>query len=195
MRPFAIAAAALLLLQPQPGLAQATEIPPSEALVERLLAALPDRAEIDAIDTEVDAAELGALVALNPGKEAEIRSILEANLACSGKAISAGTLRMLRTVARDLGEARVKRLISFYEGPDYTAFAALGLHMAGAAAPSPEDRAALAKLMEAYPLQAWLDRMNQAQQIFEADQGFMSAAMKCAEEQMAALEAAGLKSR
>jgi hypothetical protein len=95
----------------------------------------------------VDSAELSALAALNPGKEAQVRSILEANLACSNEAISAGTLRMLRTVARDLGEARVTRLISFYEGPDYAAFEALGLRMSGTATPAAEVRAAMAKLL------------------------------------------------
>jgi hypothetical protein len=189
-----LAAAALLALLPQPGPAQPPTPAPSEALVERLLAVLPDRAEIDAVDAEVDPAELSALAALNPGKEAQVRSILEANLACSGEAISAGTLRMLRTVARDLGEAKVKRLVEFYEGPDYAAFAALGLRMGAAAEPSAEDQAAMAKLLEAYPLQAWLDRLNGAQEIIAADEGFLSAAMKCAERQMNALEAAGLKS-
>ena len=195
MRPFVIAAAAaLLLFQSQSAPAQAPGPAPSEALVERFLAVLPDRDQIDALAGEVDPAELSALAALNPGKEAQVRSILEASLACSGEAISAGTLRMLRTVARDLGEAKVERLIRFYEGPDYAAFAALGPRMDGAAKPSPEDQAALARLMEAYPLQDWLDRLNGAQAIFEADEGFMSAALKCAGEQTKALEAAGLKS-
>ncbi|HEX8223156.1 MAG TPA: hypothetical protein VF605_05000 [Allosphingosinicella sp.] len=194
MRPLAIAAAALLVLQTGSGLAQAPGAAPGEALVERFIAVLPDREEIDAGSAEVDPAELSALAALNPGKEAQVRSILQANLACSNEAISAGTLRMLRTVARDLGEARLTRLIGFYEGPDYAAFEALGLRMSGTATPSAEDRAAMSKLMEAYPLQAWLDRLNGAQEIIAADDGFMTAAMECAEQQMNALEAAGLKS-
>ena len=197
MKPFAIVAAALLFVQVHPASAQpapAAQAAPSEALIDRFIAVIPDRDQLDAVSTEIDSGELAALVALNPGKEAQVRSILEANLACSGEAISAGTLRMLRTVARDLGEARVQRLIEFYEGPDYAAFAALGLRMGAAAAPSAEDRAAMAKLLEAYPLQAWLDRLNRAQEIIMADEGFMTAAMKCAEAQMNALEAAGLKS-
>ncbi len=193
MRPLAIAAAALLALQTGPAFSQAPGAAPSAALVERFIAVLPDRAEIDSNSAEVDPAELSGLVALNPGKEAQVRSILEANLACSNEAISAGTLRMLRTVAGDLGEARLTRLISFYEGPDYAAFETLGLRMAGAATPSAEDRAAMAKLMEAYPLQDWLDRLNRAQEILMADEGFMTSAMKCAERQLNALEAAGLK--
>jgi hypothetical protein len=194
MRPIGIAAAGLLALLPQPGLAQPAPPAPSDALVERFLAVLPERAEIDAPAAEVDPAELSALVALNPGKEGQVRSILEASLPCSSQAISAGTLRMLRTIARDLGEERLKRLVGFYEGPDYAAFAALGTRMESAETPSREDRAAMAKLMETYPLQAYLDRMNRAQEIIAADEGFMTAAMKCAEEQMTALEAAGLKS-
>jgi hypothetical protein len=195
MKPFAIAAAAALFaVQPQPGLTQAPEAAPSRALVEHLLAVLPDRAEIDSSSGEVDPGELDALTALNPGKEAQVRSILEANLACSGEAVSAGTLRMLRTVAGDLGDAKVKRLVEFYEGPDYAAFAALGTRMSATPTPSAEDRSAMARLMEAYPLQEWLDGLNRAQEIIAADDGFLSAAMKCAEQQMNALEAAGLKS-
>jgi hypothetical protein len=190
----AIAAAALLALEAQPALAQGPDAAPSEALVERFLTVLPDRADIDTVSTEIDPAELSGLVALNPGKEAQLRAILQANLACTNPAIVAGTLRMLRTVARDLGEARLQRLVSFYEGPDLAAFTALGSRMEGNATPSPEDKAALAKLMEAYPLKAFYDRMNRADEIIAADEGFMTAAMKCASEQMAALEAAGLKS-
>ena len=194
MRPFALAAAALLALHALPGLAQAPDAAPSEALVERFLAVLPDRDEIEAVDAEVDPAELSALAALNPSKEAQIRSILEANLACSGEAITAGTLRMLRTIARDLGEARLARLVSFYEGPDYAAFTALGARLGSDSGPSPEDEAAMAKLMEAYPLQAWHDQLNRAEEIITADEGFLGAAMKCSEAQMDALEAAGLRS-
>ena len=195
MKPLAIAAAAALLaLQAQSVLAQTPEAAPSEALIDRFLAVLPDRDQINAVDTEVDAGELSGLVALNPGKEAQVRTILQANLACTGPAISAGTLRMLRSVARNLGEARLQRLVSFYEGPDFAAFSALAARMEGNANPSPDDKAAMAKLMAAYPLQAFLDQMNKAGDIIAADEGFMSAAMKCASEQMAALEAAGLKS-
>ena len=186
--------AALLVLQAQPAPAQAPEAAPSEALVDRFLAVLPDRDQIGAADTEVDAAELSGLVALNPGKDAQVRAILEASLPCSNQAISAGTLRMLRTIARGLGQARLQRLVSFYEGPDFAAFSALAARMDGNAAPSADDKAAMAKLMEAYPLQAYYDQLSRADQIVAADKGFMTAAMKCAEEQMAALEAAGLKS-
>lgn len=195
MKLFAIAAAAVLVaLQAQPASAQAAPAAPSEALIDRFLAVIPDRAEIDAVETEIDAGELKALAALNPGKEAQVRAILQANLACTGPAITAGTLRMLRTVARDLGQDKLQRLVSFYEGPDYAAFKALGARMEGGSASSPEDKAAMAKLMAAYPLQAFIDGMGRAGDIIASDQGFMTAAMKCASEQMAALEAAGLKS-
>ncbi|HEY0131863.1 MAG TPA: hypothetical protein VGB57_10710 [Allosphingosinicella sp.] len=194
MKLLAFAAAALLALQAQPGGAQAPQAAPSEALVDRFLAVLPDREEIQTRSSDIDAGELKALIALNPGKEAKVRAILQANLACSGEAVSAGTLRMLRTVARDLGEARLKRLIAFYEGPDFAAFKALGTRMEGNPTPSAEDKAAMAKLMEAYPLQAYYEGLNRAPDIIATDEGFMSAAVKCASEQMAALEAAGLKS-
>jgi hypothetical protein len=193
MKPLAIAIAALLALQPHGGEAQAAQAAPSEALVNRFLASLPDQEQINAVATEIDAGELSRLVALNPGKEAQLRSILKANLACTGPAVTAGTFRMLRTVARELGTDRLQKLVGFYEGPDYAAFKTLGLRMESAAAPSAEDKAAMAKLMAAYPLQAFIDQMSRASEIIAADQGFMTAALKCATEQVDALTAAGLK--
>lgn len=193
MKPLAIAAAALLALQAPPVSAQAAPAAPSEALVDRFLAALPHQEEIAAESTEIDSAELSRLLALNPGKEAQLRSILKANLSCTGPAVTAGTLRMLRTVARELGSEKLQKLVSFYEGPDYAAFEALGVRIEGAATPSAEDKAAMAKLMAAYPLQAFLDRMNRAGEIIAADEGFMTAAMNCASQQVDALTAAGLK--
>jgi hypothetical protein len=193
MKPLAIAAAALLALQAPPVSAQAAPAAPSEALVDRFIASIPDRGEIAAESTEIDPAELSRLVALNPGKEAQVRSILKSNLACTGPAVTAGTLRMLRTVARGLGAEKLQKLVSFYEGPDYAAFEALGTRMESAATPSAEDKAAMAKLMAAYPLQAFLEQMNRAGEIIAADEGFMTAAMNCASQQVDALTAAGLK--
>ena len=194
MKPFAIAAAALLALQAPPASAQAPEAAPSDALIERFIAALPDRDAIGAAGEEIDAIELGRLAALNPGKEAQVREVLKANLACTAPAITAGSLRMLRTVARNLGEARLRKLVSFYEGPDYAAFGALAARIEGKPAPSAEDNAAMARFMGTYPLQAFHEQLSRSEEIIAADPGFMSAATTCVAEQMEALEAAGLKS-
>lgn len=194
MKLLAIAAAGLIVLQAQPAPAEPVPAAPSEALIDRFIAVIPDREEIQAQSNEIDAGELGGLVALNPGKEAQVRAVLKSNLACTGPAVTAGTLRMLRTVARNLGAAPLQKLIGFYEGPDYAAFGALAARMEGNSTPSPEDSAAMAKLMGTYPLQAFLQQMSRAEEIIAADAGFMEAAMKCASAQMEALEAAGLKS-
>jgi hypothetical protein len=194
MKPLAIALAALLALQSQPGPAQAPAAAPGEALVDRFIAVLPDRDEISSAAGEIDSAELSRLAALNPGKEAQVRAVLQANLACTGPAITAGSLRMLRTIARNLGEARVQKLVSFYTGPDYAAFGALAARMEGKASPDAADSAAMARLMGTYPLQAFHEQLSRAEEIIAADPGFMTAAMECASEQMEALEAAGLKS-
>jgi hypothetical protein len=201
MKLIAIAAAGLIALQAQPALAQPASAPaqpaqaaPSEALIDRFMAVLPDRDVLNAVDTEVDPEELAKLVALNPGKEAQVRTVLQANLACNGPAIRAGTVRMLRSVARNLGQDQLQKLVSFYEGPGYPAFNALAARMEGQEKPSAADESALAKLMAAYPLQAYHDGLSRAEAIIAADQGFMTAAMKCASEQMEALDKAGLKS-
>ncbi|HEX8124752.1 MAG TPA: hypothetical protein VF548_04145 [Allosphingosinicella sp.] len=189
MKLFAIAAALLLS---QPGFAQAPQAAPSSALVEQFIAALPDRDELSA-PGEIDPGELARLSALNPGKAAQVRSVLQANLDCTGPAIAAGSRRMLGTIARNLGEAKVRKLVSFYGGPDYAAFGALAERMGATEKPSAEDSAAMAKLMGTYPLQAFHEQLGRAEEIIAADPGFMSDAMKCASEQVEALEAAGLK--
>ena len=194
------AAAVLLALQPAAAqtapapAAQGAQAAPSDALIDRFIAALPDQEELGKAGGEIDPAELGRLSALNPGKEAQVRKVLQGNLACTGPAAVAGSLRMLRTVARNLGEARLRKLISFYEGPDYAAFGALAGRMEGKGSPSAEDSSAMAKLMGAYPLQAFEEQLGRAGEILEADQGFMEAALNCASKQVEALEAAGLKS-
>src|SRR5687768_4076707 len=197
MKLLAAALLALSALLPQPASAQPLKMErvegPSEAMIDRFLAVLPDRGQIDSIGTEIDSAELGRLVALNPGKEVQVRAVLQANLACSGPAVTAGTLRMLRTVARNLGRTHLEKLTGFYAGPDYATFAALAARMEGNANPSAEDKAAMAKLMGTYPLQAFQQEMSRANEIIAADQDFMSAAIKCASEQVKALTAAGLK--
>jgi hypothetical protein len=187
------AAAILLFLQAQPVQAQAPEAAPSEALIDRFIAVLPDRDAFGAEKQEIDPAELARLVALNPGKEAQVRSVLKANLGCTGPAIEAGSLRMLRTVARNLGDSRLRKLVGFYGGPDYAAFGALAARMGVKPTPSAEDSAAMAKLMGTYPLQAFHEQLSRAEEIISADPGFMSAAMKCASEQVEALEKTGLK--
>ena len=101
---------------------------------------------------------------------------------------------MLRTIARDLGEARLQKLVSFYEGPDYAAFGALAARMEGKATPSRRRQGGAGEmLMAAYPLQAFLERLNRPKRSSPPTRGFMTAAMKCASEQMDALTAAGLK--
>jgi hypothetical protein len=193
MKPFAIAFAALLALQAPAAVAQAADSAPSQALVDRFIAAIPDRAAIETAGGEIDPGELSRLAALNPGKEAKVRAILQANLACTNPEIVAGSLRMLRTVARNLGGDKVQKLVSFYEGPDYAAFSALAARMEGKAKPSAEDSAAMARLMGAYPLQDFHAQLSRAEEIIAADQQFMTAAMKCAGEQVEAMEKAGLK--
>jgi hypothetical protein len=193
MKPLAALATLLLALQPQAGLARAAGKPPGAALVERFIAVLPDREALDSAGEAIDPAELDRLSGLNPGKEAQLSAILRRNAACTAPEIVAGSLRMFRTIARNLGEAKVRRLIQFYEGPDYRAFAELTPRVEGNPAPSAKDSAALAKLMADYPLEALNEQLGRAQEVFTADQAFMGAAIRCATEQRDSLEAAGLR--
>lgn len=186
-------AALLIALQAQPASAQAPDAP-SAALVERFIAALPDREALAAAGAELDSTELARLSALNPGREAQLRAILRRNAGCTGPVIAAGSLRVFRTIAGNLGEDGVRRLIAFYEGPDYAAFAALAARMKDAPKPEAKDKAALDRLMRAYPLDALNAQLGQAGQVFAADQEFIGAVTKCVNEQRDAMTAAGLMS-
>ena len=113
---------ALLALCESPSFAQSA--PPSDSLVERFMAALPPDRRAPPTAPRTD--EVERLEALNPGKTADIRPIVEAYQACTAAESKTHALALLRDVARALGEAKLLRLTSFYEGSDYVAFAALG---------------------------------------------------------------------
>ena len=163
------------------------EAPPSPELVDRFIAALPDRQR--PMD-EIDPAALERLVQLNPGREVDLRPILQAHASCIAPLTQASTDRMLRHVAARLGVANIEALIRFYQGPDLARFGALAEKTDKDAAESAEFE----RLIRAYPVEAFMDAMHaEGARVFQ-DESYFSAWAVCDARQTEALSRANLRS-
>src|SRR4051794_3101644 len=110
-----LSATCLALLAAAPVSAPAqTAAPVSEAMVDRLIRALPHQEEFKIVP-KFDEQQLARLQALNPGHDQDIRSILMAHATCMAHPTEEATMRALRAVARNLGAEKLGRLIAFYE--------------------------------------------------------------------------------
>jgi len=168
---FALLAAAFSL---QPGFAQPAPAP--DALVERLLTVLPDANLLTGTNVPPpDPAEVSRLNGLNPGHEAEIMAALQAYQNCLTPVVAAATGRGLRHLIRGLGEAKVSRLIQFYQGDDYRALAAIHARQAG----SESDRRETARILATYPLAEFAQLIPQLQQTAMQDDAFLAGATRC----------------
>lgn len=180
MSPLLTSLAALL------SLAQA-ETPPSPELVDRFIASLPEsRRPVE----EVDSAELGRLVALNPGREADIRPILRSHSGCTGPVKRASADRAMRQVAVALGTTNLETMIRFYEGPDLARFAAL----AEKAERTAEETAEFERLQGAYPVEAFMEAMRGATMSVFDDESFFAGLDACDRQRNEALSRANLRS-
>ena len=162
------------------------DAPPSPELVDRFIAALPDRQR--PLD-EIDPADLDRLVQLNPGREADLRPILQAHVGCTAPLMSASTDRMLHQVAGHLGTANVEALIRLYQGPDLARFGML----AEKADKNPQESAEFERLMTVYPVQAFMEAMQAASTSAFLDEPFFEALNACDRARAEALARAGLR--
>jgi hypothetical protein len=166
-------------------IAQADAPPPPE-LVERFIAALP---EPQRRPDEIEPADLDRLVQLNPGREADLRPILQAHVGCTAPLMSASTNRMLHQVAAQLGTANIEAMIRLYQGPDLARFGAL----AQKADKNPQETAELERLMRVYPVQAFLEAMQAASTSAFFDEAFFEAINACDRARAEALARANLR--
>lgn len=180
----------LLALCAAPVLAQSA--PPSEALVDRFMAALPppDRSAAPTPSAE----EMSRLEALNPGKSAEIRPILEAYEACAAAESKTQAVALVRDVARALGETRLLRLTEFYEGPDFVAFEALGARLSKGEELPAADKAEFERLFSAYPLNDFNDTMMRVAQSDAAISGVTERFARCSAARKVAFDRSKLRS-
>lgn len=207
MKPLALAAAALLALQGQPGLAQTNLAPPpqlprppepprpSEALVERFLASLPEDFMPGRPATiELDPESVERLFRLNPGKKSQIANILNAFEKCFQPAVGAAMERVNRTAAwsPNLGAEALERMTAFFGGRDWASYKAVTERMELSATPAPADLAERDRLLAAYPI-VDLGLSLRLALLHAAHQGAFEAAGKCEVQRNAALAEAGIE--
>jgi hypothetical protein len=126
--------------------------PPSEAQVERFMAVLPDVEALGQVDRTADPVELERLVSLNPGRDADIRPVLETFAACQSPIHNAMSLTGLRMIARRLGSAGLERLTAFYQSEDLDRLEALTARLQAGEAPGEAEQAEMERIFAAYPL-------------------------------------------
>jgi hypothetical protein len=146
---------ALVALLAMPVFAEAA--PPSDALIDRFMAALPQPDPPGA--PAPSPGEVARLETLNPGKSALIRPILDAYEACAAAESRTQAVALVRQVARALGEAKLLRLTEFYEGPNFVAFEALGARITKGEEVPAAEKAEFERLIAAYPLSDFRETM------------------------------------
>jgi hypothetical protein len=207
-------AALLLALQPEAGAAAPmgmqphmapAQIPPppvplpplppaAQAQAERLLAHLPKEQWV-ARSTTPDPEKVKRLVALNPGKEALIATILSTFATCSEPAAPVGRNRAHRIGAESLARfspEKIEGLIAFFDGPDFASFEALEGRIKNSATPAAADLAEWERLMAAYPIGDLGVALFQAT-VAATNEGAFNALRKCASDMTTGLVEAGIE--
>jgi len=176
---FLVVAASLALAQ--------AEVPPSPELIDRFIAVLPEPSpNPDALD----AAELDRLTRLNPGRDSEIRPILEAHARCAGPPTRAAANRAMRRVAGFLGTGNVEAMIRFYQGPDFALFGRL----AEKTERTPQESAEFERLTRTYPVEAFAQAMQRAVTGLFEDEALIASFAACDTPKAEALRRANLRS-
>jgi hypothetical protein len=183
--------AALLAVQTAPPV-ESPAATVDEALIDRFIAALPGSGS-RAVDRSPDPEELERLGTLNPGQEAGIRAVLADHRACESATLNVATERLLRDIGRRLGEAKVSRLIEFYESEDLARFDALSARISRGETLSEADTATLEALVAAYPIVEFGQQFQSIGWTLTAEEGFLSSMDRCAADKAAALASRGLR--
>ena len=187
-----IVLAAMVATSGQPLRGQTAPI--GDVLMDRLVAALPDRqtAQVPPVEPE----EVARLEALNPGQVDAVRAVLEENQRCRGSEIEAATLRVLRVIADRLGAAKVERLIQFYQSEDARTLRTLGDRAHGGEALSGEENAQMMRILAAHPeVVEFAQATQNSGELFMNDRIFVAGATRCAQDRRNALRQRGLRER
>jgi hypothetical protein len=180
--------AALLIAATDPAPAEASAAPPSEALIDRFMAVIPEAQSLREVNRTADPAQLARLARINPGKEDVIRPVLEAYSACASPINNAMTLSGLRFAAQRLGSTRLEQLIRFYQSEDLGRLGALVPRLQAGETLPPADQTELERILAAYPVMELHRVMTEELPEFFASQTERLVELnRCAEEKDAAL--------
>lgn len=190
MKPFAALGICLALLAaPAFGQTQ-TQTPERAALLARLKVAIP----------KTNAPPFGArdadevrqtLLPLNPGREAEVEALASAKFTClNSQMTDAFVLDLIvSSVDQRMTQPEIERLVTFYEGPEYKALAALD----GRPADDPAKQAAGVKLAAEPAFLSFMRAMQGGITDYMGKPGVMDSILACDTTYREALEKSGLK--
>ncbi|WP_146150922.1 hypothetical protein [Allosphingosinicella deserti] len=151
----------------------------ADPLVERFLAVLPEADSLHVIERNADPAALARLVALNPGKDNQIRLILEEHSACSSAANNRLSERLLRNVARDLGPAKLQKMIDFYQSSDVARADLLFGRLERGETLSDAEQGEADRIIARYPLEDFTRQMGSLQLSALDDRDFAAELAAC----------------
>jgi len=186
---------AAAFLAATPALAQpASPMPPvPESMLDELLTALPHQEEW-AMTADPDPQEVARFVALNPGRERDVRTILSDHTRCLAPALVATTRRAIRVVGTRLGADKVRRLIAFYRSDDLRRMDAIDAAGQAGGKITPAQEEELARIRAANPVVAeFAAGIQNIGGIVAEDSVFMNEATRCATARAEALQKAKLK--
>jgi hypothetical protein len=188
-------AALLFMAAAQLPPAQPPTAPVSEALLDEFIAAMPHQEEWKA-STNPDPAEVARFVALNGGREADVRTILAAYAVCRAPTIEASTVRTIRTIGSRLGPDKVRQLIAAYRSEAFRTFDTLQTQKEkGNPIPEAQQRE-VQKFIAANPvLIEFAVAVQGSADIAMQDQALLGEAARCGKLRSAAFERAKLKGR
>lgn len=166
--------------------------PAGDALVETFLSIFPRTAGLDPSQIRPDPVKLDRLRRLNPGRKARVKAVMDEHRACMAPLTVEHTRQLVRSAARSLGDARLQRLIDFFQKEDAAAVTALTMRLKGGS-PSPGDAAEYARLDAAYPWSDYNRAINRAIAELREDKTFRASFDHCASVLKAAVARAGLK--
>jgi hypothetical protein len=181
--------AVLLAAATDPAPARSAE-PASEALVDRFMAVIPGADRFERIDRTPNPDELERLTGLNPGRDADVRAVLAEHAGCLSEGRNRRTKERLRGMARQLGDANLRRIVTFYEREEWRVLVRLSERSRQDL--SAEDRAELDRLRAEYPLDALVRAINPLDPAFRSENS-PEDLQRCSRSLFEALDRLGLR--
>lgn len=166
--------------------------PADEASIDRFMAVLPDAETLDD-ERGPDPGEMERLRALNPGREAQVETIMIANAHCRSAIVNRKTEELLRGIARGLGQEKLERMIAFYEGPESARADHLFDRIENGEELSPAEQAEADSILARYPIEEMMDGLDNLHLAIGKDQAFLDGLTACDRERTEAFTQADLR--
>jgi len=174
--------------------------PVSDAVFDRFMAVLPDRDRLEKPDLTPLPSDVAALLAVNPGREKDIRSVLSQQIACNAGTTRDVVRETMRVTLDQLGPDKAALITAFYAGTGEAKrdTARLDTLNAELAKPGTDIKAAedeMMAIMNRYSLIEFANIMQQEGMRVAGDWKHIQARKTCWEAHDQTMAKAGLKAK